>query len=375
MRISDRYIGRQVLLGTLSAVAVLSILLVLGNLFREMRPLLVEQHAPVILLIRFALNVLPFSLMYTIPWGFLSATLLVIGRLSSDREITGFRIAGFSLVRLSIPVFVISIFCSGLCYWLNVDMAPKSKATVSNLLYEEARRDPRSLLNPGVVQAHFSNQRAFVERKSGDELIGFHLYQIPQAGSSDKPPGVDTQDAPPAAYLHAGKVALVADKEKQLLRLTLDDAFMETRKPDGSVDPAFSRQAEPWIFDYSMNDPKKVSPGLMTNPQIGDFLRFEKNLTEKQRSLFRAELVQRVSFSFACIAFAFIAVPLGINTRRKETTSANFGLSLLVGAAYFVFSMFSRQFDNEMVTTAVLWAPNIVCILLGIFLFRRSRFK
>jgi lipopolysaccharide export LptBFGC system permease protein LptF len=375
MRISDRYIGRQVLLGTLSAIAVLSILLVLGNLFREMRPLLVEQRAPVTLLIHFALNVLPFSLMYTIPWGFLSATLLVMGRLSSDREITGFRIAGFSLVRLSVPIFVISLFCSALCYWLNVDMAPKAKAAVSNLLYEQVKRDPRSLLDPGVVQARFGNQKAFVERKSGDELIGFNLYRIPQADAPNNPLKPGDQDAPPAAYLHAGKVSLVVDKEKQLLRLTLDDAFLETRKPDGSVEPAFSRQAEPWIFDYSMTNSPKQSPGLMTNPQIWEFLRSEKNLTEKQRSRFHTELTQRVSFSFACIAFAFIAVPLGINTRRKETTSSNFGLSLLIGAAYFLFSMFSRQFNSDAVTTAVLWAPNIACILLGIILFRRARFK
>ncbi len=377
MLISDRYIGRQVLLSTLSAIAVLSILLVLGNLFREMRPLLVEQKAPVTLLLQFALNVLPFSLMYTIPWGFLSAALLVMGRLSSDREIIGFRIAGFSLVRLSVPVFAISILCSALCYWLNVDIAPRSKATVSDLLYEQIRRDPKALLDPGVVQARFGSQRAFVERKSGDDLIGFHMYKLPQTDINGKPLSAETKtaDIPPPAYIHAGKVSLLVDKEKQLLRLTLDDVFLEAPKPDGTADRTMSRQAEPWIFDYSLTDTKKVSPGLMTNPQIGDFLRSEKNLTSKQRSSYHTELTQRVSFSFACIAFAFIAVPLGINSRRRENSSSGFGLSLLIAAAYFMFSMFSRQFENDMVTTAVLWAPNIGCILLGVILFRRTRFK
>ena len=374
MRISDRYIGRQVLLGTLSAIAVLSILLVLGNLFREIRPLLVEQKAPIGLLIQFTINVLPFSLMYTIPWGFLSATLLVMGRLSSDQELTGFRIAGFSLVRLSVPVFAIALGCSALCYWLNVEMAPKAKGTVSNLLYEQVRRDPRSLLDPGVVQARFRNQKAFVERKSGEDLIGFHLYQIPQPDNKETLSSGEPQDAPAAAYIHAGKVALMVDKEKQLLRLTLDDAFLETRKPDGSVEPAFSRQAEPWIFDYSLTNTRKQDPGIMTNPQIDELLKTDKVLTEKQRSRFRTELTQRVSFSCACIAFAFIAVPLGITARRRETSSG-LGMSLLIGATYFVFSMFSRQFNSDAATTAVLWAPNVACVMLGIILFRRARFK
>ena len=98
MRISDRYIGRQVLSGTLYAVMVLGVVLLLGNLFKQIQPLLVDQKAPLSLVIRFVISVLPLSLMYTIPWGFLSAVLLVFGRLSSDQEITSFRVAGLSLV-------------------------------------------------------------------------------------------------------------------------------------------------------------------------------------------------------------------------------------------------------------------------------------
>ena len=66
MRISDRYIGKQILLGTVYAVAVLSLVLVLGNLFKQVRPLLVEQRAPLSVVVRFVLNVLPSSLMFTL---------------------------------------------------------------------------------------------------------------------------------------------------------------------------------------------------------------------------------------------------------------------------------------------------------------------
>ena len=52
---------------------------VLGNLFKKIQPLLVDQRAPLELVLRFVLNVLPLSLMYTLPWGFLSAVLLVFG--------------------------------------------------------------------------------------------------------------------------------------------------------------------------------------------------------------------------------------------------------------------------------------------------------
>ena len=71
MRLFDRYIAKQIILGTIYAVFVLSMVLVMGNLFKQARPLLVEQAAPLSLVIRFVINVLPFSLMFTIPciWG------------------------------------------------------------------------------------------------------------------------------------------------------------------------------------------------------------------------------------------------------------------------------------------------------------------
>ena len=82
MRISDRYIARQVIVVTLYAIVVLSVVLVMGNLFKQIRPLLVEQGAPIGSVLRFVVNVVPYSLMFTIPWGFLSAVLLVFGRMS-----------------------------------------------------------------------------------------------------------------------------------------------------------------------------------------------------------------------------------------------------------------------------------------------------
>lgn len=130
MRISDRYIAKQVLIGTFTAVAVLACVLMLGNLFKKIEELLVDQNAPPEVVLRFALNVLPLSLMYTIPWGFLSAVLLVFGRLSSDQEITAFRVAGVSLTRLSMPVFAIGAALSIFCLWLNVNIYQIGRAHV-----------------------------------------------------------------------------------------------------------------------------------------------------------------------------------------------------------------------------------------------------
>ena len=53
LRLMDRYIGKQIAAATIFGVVVLSVLLVMGNLFKELRPLLVEEHASPALVARF----------------------------------------------------------------------------------------------------------------------------------------------------------------------------------------------------------------------------------------------------------------------------------------------------------------------------------
>jgi lipopolysaccharide export system permease protein len=367
MRISDRYIGKQVLLGTFYAVLVLGLVLVLGNLFKKIQPLLVDQKAPLELVLRFVLSVLPLSLMYTVPWGFLSAVLLVFGRLSAGQEITAFRVAGTSLVRLSLPVFVIGALLSVGSLWLNNNVVPRSKATAAQLIYDQASRDPDSLLKPGVVQGNFKAdgsdlQKVLIEGRSGEWVEGFHFYQIP-GGSGGS-----------LTYVHADRAALTVDKAKGQLRVKLENAFFETSKPDGSVEMAFAGHAEPLLIDLKNPHSRRARPSAMTNDEIREQMAGDPKLSQRKKSQLRLEINKRCSFSMACLAFAFIAVPLGLNSRRKDT-SGGLILSLLIGTGYFLVTMMAEQFKSDAGAAACLWAPNAACVLLGLFLFRRARFK
>lgn len=369
MRISDRYIGKQVLLGTLYAVLVLGLVLVLGNLFKKIQPLLVDQKAPLELVLRFAINVLPLSLMYTVPWGFLSAVLLVFGRLSAHQEITSFRVAGVSLVRLSAPVFVIGALLSAVSLWLNINVVPQSKASVTQLLYEQARRDPASLLKPGVAQGNFKGDgknvqiKMLIEDKTGDWVEGFHFYKF--SNSKDRE----------STYVHATRASLSVIADKSQLRVPLENASFESHRGDEPVESAFVKEGGVLLID--LKDPgrnKKTRASAMTNDEIRAEVATNADLSPSKKVQYRAEITKRYSFSMACLAFAFIAVPLGLGARRRDTSSG-LVLSLLIGTGYFVVTMLSDQFKTDAGAAAMLWAPNIACVLLGLVLFRRARFK
>ena len=355
------------LLGTLYAVLVLGVVLVLGNLFKKIQPLLVDQKAPLELVLRFVISVLPLSLMYTVPWGFLSAVLLVFGRLSSHQEITSFRVAGVSLVRLAAPVFVIGALLSLASLWLNINVVPHSKATSVQLIYEQASRDPDSLLKPGVVQGNFKGegndiQKVLIEAKSGEWVEGFHFYHMPASEEDDR------------TYVHAARAALAVDQANSQLRVKLEDAYFETHKPDGRIEMAFAGKAEPLLIDLKNPRNKRARASAMTNEEILALIADNAEITPEKKVQMRSEITKRWSFSMACLAFAFIAVPLGLGSRRRET-SGGLILSLLIGTGYFLVTMLAEHFKSDAGATAMLWAPNAACVLLGLVLFRRARFK
>ena len=381
MRIADRYIGWQVLYGTIFGVTLLTVVLILGQIFKQIRPLLVEQAVPLDLIGRFILLILPFSLMFTLPWGFLASTLLSFGRLSGNNELLGLRMAGVSLTRVALPALVVGAALSGLCSWLTGTAAPKAKLESRNLLYEAVKADPRALLDPGVIQSRFDNKRVYVESRDEDGVLhGIHIYEF-----SD-----DSRDAKPIGYLYAALALFITWLARTL---------------EGKA-PAIlqASELEPVLIDFSGTRTKKHKPSDVTNSRIPGEIRQSKkrevdmrteleeksDLTDEhiaeleytlwkekrwQKNL-RIELHKRRSISMACLAFAIIGIPLGISARRRETSNGLL-LSLLVAAGYFGILIFAQQFEKAPLpaVVAVLWLPNVLCLFLGIWLFRRASFR
>jgi lipopolysaccharide export LptBFGC system permease protein LptF len=173
VKIIDRYIGRQVLSATTFAVVVLSIVLVLGNIFKELLDQLVQRpDLDIGYVLRFIMNVLPFSLIFTIPWGFLTAVLLVFGRLSADNELVSLRVAGLSALRISISVFIISIILSGLSFWLNVSIAPRAQKEMKEMIVDMVTEDPLVFFAEEEVVDMFPGYIILVKRKVRSEETG-----------------------------------------------------------------------------------------------------------------------------------------------------------------------------------------------------------
>lgn len=192
-KIFDRYIGRQISFTTLSAVVILSVVLVLGNIFKK----LIEQmdKYPELgwtFVLEFIANIMPYSLIFTIPWGFLTSILLIFGRLSADNELTALRMSGLSMPRICAPVFLFALIFTGIALWMNVDVAPKSKARIQQIFFQLATENPAAIFVsdevtntlPGYVI--YLEDRVLVDPEKKDyELKNMQLVRLSEHNRPD----------------------------------------------------------------------------------------------------------------------------------------------------------------------------------------------
>lgn len=368
MKILDRYIGRQVLLSAFFAVLVLSVVLVLGSIFKHILSQLVDRpDLDTGFIIKLLLNVLPFSLAITIPWGFLTAILLIFGRLSADNELVSLRMAGLSMPRICLSVGLLALLFTGLCGWIKLVVEPDAKARIErmlpDMLFNLAAKNPIALFTDRQVMDEIPGYLIFA-RRDGESLTQFEMVKLDKSSK-------------PEMFVTAERVRVSLDPEasEPTMKLEFHNAFFELKTGDGDFIESQPYAAELSSMPISLatlrKTQDKVKPETLRVPAILEYLK-DDTLKPGERSGMVTEISMRFSFALACFTLGLIGIPFAITAQRRET-SVGFAMSLLIGIVYFLLMTIVEMVrDKAHLHPEILaWLPNVLFIVIGLLLFRR----
>ncbi len=366
VRLLDRYIGRQLLVSAIFAITVLSVVLVLGNIFKKLLDLLINQNAPPGLILTFIAFVLPFSLTFTIPWGFQTAVLLVFGRLSAENEMTAMRATGVSVPRICVTVWLLAAALSGVCLWINLDVAPRAQQKMKDAIFRIATDNPLAMFGSDKVIEDFPGRKIYVEKSEGRKLTNLLVYQLDQLNR--------VKDV---MYAREGDIGIEnvrktqpdgsVVEEKQII-LKVRHALYEQRDEDHPWDLSRIRNGitlEEGSIAISLKElyEKQRKAKSMGALPIGELL-------DSQRPEKLVELNKRISNALATITLALLAVPLGVTAQRKET-SVGFAISLALGLTYYflIFMVDLARNKPALHPELLAWAPNLLFFTVGAYRF------
>ena len=308
---------------------------------------------------------LPEMVFYTFPMSMLLSTLLAIGRLSGDSEITALRSTGVSVARIVAPILCAAVLVSVATIAMGEFAVPRLKWEAKNLLYEAQHQRKLPLARDNIFfdeldehgnlvrffyARHFDGAKmdqVLVQEFEGDKLV--RIIQAEQAAWDGRTwrfrNGTMYHMAP-----ETGEYRFVLKFQEQVVKLkpTLLALSNENREP-----------TEMTLRELGQHIQALRSSGR-NGGQINDL---------------SVQWHQKLSVPFASLVFALVGVSLGLRPHRSSN-AIGLGLSILIIFAYYVLMFVSMALGQSGNIPAELaaWLPNLLTGAVGTgLLWRASR--
>ncbi len=375
MGLLQRHIFKNVLFACTAAVGLFAFVLIIGNAVKDLLGHLVAGQLALGMFVELVLLLVPFVVSYALPIGVLTGVLLVLGRMSSDHEVTAIRAAGRSLGWLARPILFLAVLGVGAGIAINFKFMPWARVVYHTELGEAVRANPVSFIVPRTFIRDFPGMVLYVGDKEGQKLKDFWLWELDSEGRV-------------RYFAHAASGSVNYDEATGDLVLNLADGHAEVRNaqhPENFSTPATYLAFEHTTLRLSLLHlfgPVTIHRKLQwyTYRQLmADWRRLLRpvpGMTARQRELERMKvqmvIQDKFTTAFAVFSFALIAVPLGIKISRRET-SANLGVALGLAMGYYFITVVIGWLEHqpELRPDLLMWVPNLVFLGLGIWLFWR----
>ena len=340
----------------------LTIILLMDKIFKLIE-LIVTKGTSSTQILKLLFYIAPSFLIFTIPMSVLVATLLSFGRLSSDNEITAFKASGVSLYQLFSPIIYFSVVAYFITTFLVFYALPWGNRGFINTLYAIAQTKADIDIKERVFNDDFEGLVVYVEKVpiQGRKMEGVLIHDEREKGQSNtifSTEGYlfnDPKSQEVVLRLVQGEIHRFELKTQTYHRIQFDtyDLKLELAKTFEAIGRKL-REHEMSIDEIEAKIDKMKKEGKNTASQ-------------------EVELHRRFAVPFACIVFAIIGVPMGIQPSRSGR-SHGFVFSILIFLGYYIALTASEMFAVSGALPPFLagWAPNVLFGSFGIYLLVKA---
>ena len=364
----QRYLFKQFFFASVYTVSLFVFVLILGNALKDVLPLLASGKIQWSFFFNTLGHLIPSMIAYALPLGILTATLLVLGRLSASNELIAMKASGLGLHVIITPILLIASLGTLFSLLVNFYFGPDSITYYRSSLSNIIRERPLQFIQAGEVTKNFPGYMFFIEKKRNDWVENCWLWEL----DPRNPTGTNL-------FLHAEKGYLRYDKESDCLIFSLLNGIAEKyNAQDNGLNSQMILFANTSIsLPIQSNNTFTKRLGYMNLCELMQIknkyrLAPKNSAAYVQKIAAALEIQKNAVMSFAVLSLVFIAIPLGIKVSRAET-SANLVLAVGLALCYYFIVMALSWLETKpnLRPDLLIWIPNFIFQFLGLFYFLR----
>src|ERR1700680_2203496 len=354
MRLIDRYICRQVFSHAFLGLGIFTFVFFVPQLVRLMDFVVRPPGSWSTIGILF-LSTFPAILSLTLPIGVLVGVLIALGRLSADSELVAMGALCMGQRRLVVPVGILAVGATALTFTMTLWLGPLSVRTFRTIEDRLRAGQASYQVAPRVFDERFPRMVLYVN-------------DIDSAATRWKGVFLAGTDKGVSRLTLAEEAIVVADRREGKLELHLRNGSVHefsTADPGHYSLSAFGQRDLPVEIKSAEGD-HVSEPGIP-----GRTMRalWEERRTQRDAGV---EIQRRLSFPFACISFALLAMPIGARPRRGGRAAGFLITLVLITGYYLMFTIgvaLARQ--GTIPIWIGIWAANVITAALGLYLLPR----
>ncbi len=382
----DRLMIREIVPPTALGFMTYTFMVVMRGIFNLIEQILVRGVA-----IKDALQVLlitlPHIVVLTIPMSFLFGVLLAVGRMNAENEIVAMQAGGIPARRLLRPIVALGVLLTILNGYLFLVVIPGSGRELRELkvrLFAEAKNLGR--IEPGVFHEQLPNVLLYLRNADMDTGEWSDVLFFDSSDPSEERLTLAKRGRMVTAGVDAKTTTGEMPEVEQWIRLeeVVTHQFSKSDPETYRINRTRSQLFRPDIggggtVRFRLGIRERDTMELISFLRGGDLsssedseVSLEQGDTEIERRHAAVELNKRLAIPFACVVFAFLALPLGVGS-RSGGRGRGFVVSVAVVLVYYLVANQGElmAMEGRVPPWLGIWLPNIVLMVVALYLMTR----
>lgn len=328
---------------------------------------ILKQRVPVGAVLKLIFYSLPSIVAQSAPFATLLGFLMCLGRMVTDNEIMILRASGHRYTIILIPVLVMGVLISLFSFTMNDFFLPLGTLKFNRLRTEVARSDPAVQIEANSIKR--MNGTALVIGEAKENLVD-DLIVFDHSGSDGE-----------RIIISGNSSVEKSNAEGLLMELVMNEPIVILLKNRKNYDVIRSQQMQLNMFESAINPSSGyINPREMTSYDLNKTIRQFVNdgdMSKRQLNSYKLEYHKKFSVPFGAIFFAILAFPLALVFGKKNGLTLGFIFGIIISVAYWAMSILGQLFGVRGGYNGfwMVWTPNFVIGIIGIFLYFRLKKK